>query len=453
MVYNQAMSDLASSPDANEAQLCGLPQRASSRGRDPLEEAATDFLNQLRAGDAPDVEAFVQRYPKLEAELREFLPFVAAMEDWKSNQELQSLKHPLPEQFDLERLGEYRIIREIARGGMGVVFEAEQEPIARRVAVKLLPWKFSEASPWGQRFHHEARIAARLQHAHIVPVFSFGEQDERFYYVMQLIEGVGLDKLIDRWQTGDGSVDMDELVREFHPDLAPVHGIIADAEGPGTGNGCHGSVSREKRADREAGSPHAHGSQSRAPRRVIRKDAWLQLAKIAAQITGALRYAHKQGTLHRDIKPANLLIDVRGNVWITDFGLALGRDRALSGDSEPLMGTLRYMAPEQFDGEVDVRTDIYSLGATLFELLTLRPVFQGQSRRELIEQVQQAKIPRPRSLVREIPPRLEAILVKALQKDPNRRHQSADELHSELLHFLKTESRRRGRSFWKRFPW
>lgn len=429
------MSDPVSSSDANEAKLCGLPQRAGSRGRDPLEEAATEFLDRLRAGSPPELDEFVLRYPKLETELRELLPFVAAMEDWKSNQELESLKHPLPEQFDLERLGEYRIIREIARGGMGVVFEAEQEPIGRRVAVKLLPWKFSKASPWGERFHHEARVAARLQHAHIVPVFSFGEQDARFFYVMQLIEGVGLDKLIDRWRTGDGTVDVDELVREFHPELEMVRDALPRAT--------------EAAGEMASLTPASEGAR----RRVLRKDAWLQLAKIAAQITGALRYAHKQGTLHRDLKPANLLIDVRGNVWITDFGLALAPDRALAEENEPLMGTLRYMAPEQFNGEVDARTDIYSLGATLFELCTLRPAFQGQTRSDLIEQVQQAKVPRPRSIVREIPPRLEAILLKALQPDPNRRHQSADELHTELLQFLKTESRRRGRSIWKRFPW
>ncbi|MCA8999649.1 MAG: hypothetical protein KDA80_21820, partial [Planctomycetaceae bacterium] len=150
-----------SSPLSNDsADICGLPIRDEAAGRDPLERIASDYLESLRKGTPIDLEEIVRQYPEFEGELREFLPLVAAMETWKSQQEMQTLRRPLPETFEITRLGDCRIVREIARGGMGVVFEAEQEPIGRKVAVKLLPWRFPRHSKWCQQFLSEARIAA-----------------------------------------------------------------------------------------------------------------------------------------------------------------------------------------------------------------------------------------------------------------------------------------------------
>ena len=384
-----------------EADLFGLPSRDESGARDPVEAAASLYLERLRAGDTIDLEDFVGEYPGLEPELKEFLPLVAAMEDWKSEKELEVVKTPMPEVFDIERLGECRIIREIARGGMGVVFEAEQEPIGRRVAVKLLPWKFGEQSKWSKQFRREARLAARLQHPNIVPVFSFGEQDERFFYVMPLIEGVGFDHLISKLRSGEPAVDIEDLITEFR--------------GANFGRTTPQQNSRP------------------TPRRLFRKNNWQQIAKLATQIAGALRYAHRQGTLHRDIKPANLLIDRAGKGWVADFGLALGRERAMSEQRGPMAGTLRYMAPEQFDGVVNERTDLYSFGSTLFELCTLQPAFDGKSRTELAAHVQRAKIASPRSLNPDVPPELEAIILKLMKRNPAKRYQSAEEVYRDLL--------------------
>ncbi|QDT34068.1 serine/threonine protein kinase [Thalassoglobus polymorphus] len=406
------------SDDGTEADLVGLPQRTSSGARDPIEEAASLYLERLRAGETVDLDDFVQGYPKLEAELKDFLPLVAAMEDWKSEKELEVVKTPMPEQFDIERLGEFRIIREIARGGMGVVFEAEQESIGRHVAVKLLPWKFGAQSKWSKQFRREARIAARLQHPNIVPVFSFGEQDERFYYVMPIIEGVGFDHLISRLKTGESAVEIEDLLTEIR--------------GPNFGRAAvyHRETPKQKR--------------------YFRRNNWVQVAKLATQITGALRFAHKQGTLHRDIKPANLLIDRSGKGWVADFGLALGRERAMSELRGPMAGTLRYMAPEQFEGIVNERTDLYSFGATLFELCTLQPAFDGQSRTELAAHVQRAKIISPRVLNPEIPHDLEAIILKLMKRNPEKRYQNADEVYRDLLRFINKYSAS-NRGLWSRF--
>lgn len=396
------MSEYRNLPEeSTEADLVGLPIRDDSGARDPIEAAASLYLERLRGGNRVDLEEFIRGYPKIAAELKEFLPLVAAMEDWKSEKELEVVKTPMPEEFHIEQLGECRILREIARGGMGVVFEAEQEPIGRRVAVKLLPWKFGEQSKWSKQFRREARIAARLQHQNIVPVFSFGEQDGRFFYVMPLIEGVGFDHLIAKLKSGEPAVDIEDLITEF----------------------------------RGAGFGSTTPVQVLTPtqRRLFRRNNWQQIAKLATQIAGALRYAHKQGTLHRDIKPANLLIDRSGKAWIADFGLALGRERAMSEQSGPMAGTLRYMAPEQLDGAVNERTDLYSFGSTLFELCTLQPAFDGRSRTELAVHVQRGKFVPPKNLNPEIPPELEAIIMKLMQRNPEKRYQSADEVYRELL--------------------
>ena len=392
----------------------GLPQRQASSGRDEMEQVASKYLDLLRTGTAPAIEKFVLDYPAIAEELLDFLPLVAAMEDWKSHQEFKSIRRPMPEEFTIEKLGDCRILREIARGGMGVVFEAEQGAIARRVAVKLLPWRIPKGTHWADQFLREARTAAGLQHPHIVPVFSFGVQDDRYYYVMQLVEGVGLDKLIARWSRDGDQIAVQDLIGEYHPDA--VSGLSDEA---------------------------------RNSRRLLNHDSWTQLGKISAQIASALRYAHKQGTLHRDIKPANLLIDLYGKLWITDFGLAIGRERILEDVNEPLAGTLRYMAPEQFYGEGDERSDIYSLGVTLYELCTLKPAFTGFTKREVLEAIRTGKFIPPRTLKPSMPVAFERIILKAIATNPDHRYHTADQFHAALLSFVHQSSRPR-QSLWKR---
>ena len=161
------------------------------------------------------------------------------------------------------------------------------------------------------------------------------------------------------------------------------------------------------------------------------------MARIGVQVADALEYAHRQGTLHRDIKPANLLLDNRGTVWIADFGLAKLADLDDLTHSGDMVGTLRYMAPEQFEGKADARSDVYSLGLTLYELLTLRPAFDEKDRRRLIRQVTQEEPPRPRKLNPAIPRDLETIVVKAMACHPEHRYQTAGRLAADLRCFLE----------------
>ncbi|TWT47078.1 Serine/threonine-protein kinase PrkC [Thalassoglobus neptunius] len=396
------MSEPESSDNLDHTQLVGLPRRVESHARLPLETIASNFLDQVRSGQPVDMESFIKNHPDMEDELREFLPLILAMEGWKTEKENQVVRHPLPDEFDISHLGNCKIIREVGRGGMGVVFEAEQAPINRRVAVKLLPWKFKQETEWSQQFHREARTAAQLQHPNIVSVFSFGEEDGRLYYVMPLIEGVGLDKLISYWKDIDSTVDVEDLI-------TTVHGTEFGHENRGT------------------------NPQPGHQRKLLKRDNWAQIVKLAVQIVNAIRYAHRQGTLHRDIKPGNLLIDRSGTVWVADFGLALGRERFLDDQFFPLAGTLRYMAPEQFDGITNELTDIYSFGATLYELCTLQPAFDSTSKSEMIRQITTSNPATPRSINPNIPTRLEAVIRKCLDRNPSKRYLTANELYGELL--------------------
>ncbi|HZN56838.1 MAG TPA: tetratricopeptide repeat protein, partial [Planctomycetota bacterium] len=280
------------------------------------------------------------------------------------------------------RLGDYRIHREAGRGGMGVVYEAEQVSLGRRVALKILPFAAVLDPKHLERFRNEAHAAALLHHTNIVPVFSIGCERGVHFYAMQFIDGHSLQRVIE-------------------------------------------DLRRRSKKDRGA------TTASRAFFRTV--------AKLGLQAAEALRHAHEKGIVHRDIKPSNLILDRQRNLWVTDFGLARiegSQSLTLTGD---LLGTLRYMSPEQAatsKAPVDHRTDIYSLGLTLYELITLKYAFPGDDRRLMLQQISNEEPPRPSKLNRGLPADLETIVLKAMAKDPNQRYESARRLAEDLKRFL-----------------
>ncbi len=284
-------------------------------------------------------------------------------------------KSPLRKERRLPAVAGFQIIREIGHGGMGVVYEAIELALGRRAALKILLVHRASATSV-ERFHREARAAGKMHHTNIVPVFGVGEDEGQLYYVMQFIESESLDQVFDR--------------------LA-------------------GS----------AGSDANH---------------FQTIARIGYQVAGALAYAHEQGILHRDIKPANLLLDTQGSVWVTDFGLAKAFDGEVgltqTGDT---VGTVRYMAPERFDGRSEPRSDVYSLGVTLYELLTLRLLFAESSTAKLIDRVKNDEPAAPRRLDRRIAPDLETIVRKAMAKEPLARYATAAAMAEDLRRFLAGE--------------
>jgi serine/threonine protein kinase len=610
-------------------------------GRDPVDQLLESFLARRRRGERPSLEEYAAQCPERADEIRERFPAVVESEPLKPAVEAATGSLDRPPRPHPERLGDYRILRVLGEGGMGIVYEAEHESLKRHVALKVMHVRFRADRTALRRFEREARSAARLHHTNIVPVFDFGEQDGICYYAMQYIAGIGLDDVLDdvrrlRAAPDGASQAGTDSKGEDHP-TEPVEGplpavtrglltgrfaavpanpggsdpaptvsldpgrmdqgaavgclpadgagrVVGGGSGRATGDEARAGVRGQERSpgdDPERGlqvggagrtpcpgrdqlerllaAPGSDGAgedleqhvescsacqqtlesmvgaadwgpglegwpalaarpapppdtflrrlQQAAPwaidRGVTRRDPargdgrrsstapgpapapsaaapaggggsgsssfagqpesiyFREIARLGAQVADALDYAHRQGVVHRDIKPSNLLLDLRGNVWVTDFGLA----KLVEGDdlsqSQDLVGTLRFMAPERFRGVTDRRGDIYALGATLYEMVALWPAFAERDQIQLIDQIVHQTPAALRQHDRRIPRDLEMIVLKVLAKDPKDRCNTAGELRDELRRFLDgrpTRWRRVGpveqfRRWCKRNPW
>ncbi len=447
--------------------------------RDPLEVLAAEFVQRQRGGQSPSISEYAAKHPELAAEIRDLFPAIAAIEQLKAHKAEAGGARVSLGALKLERLGDFRILGEIGRGGMGIVYEAFQESLGRHVAVKVLPRQSLLDAKHLQRFQRESQTAARLHHTNIVPVFGVGEQEGFHYIVMQLIRGVGLDAIfVEIQQAASASSATTDKHDEAQPHSSSASetvrlaemllqgrfwqsrdsglsqlssGEIAEPTGEkktaataAQSAGANAAtedfqLSRSTEVGRSCDSPgSASATRPVCPRtRRFGPGYWRSIAAIGLQVAEALNYAHAQHTLHRDIKPANLLLDSQGVVWITDFGLAKAMEQDNVTQTGGLVGTLRYMAPEQFFGQFDARSDIYSLGLTLYEFLTFHAAFEGANRSSIIQKIAHGEPIRPRKLNPAIPRDLETIVLKAIARDPAHRYQSAGDLARDLRCFLE----------------
>jgi serine/threonine protein kinase/WD40 repeat protein len=429
-----------------------------------LNELADEFAARYRSGERPALTDYVQRHPELADDIRELFPALVEMEVVKAAAEAPGTEPEiaLP---PLEHFGDFQILREIGRGGMGVVYEAEQISLGRRVALKLLTQRMLRDGVQKRRFDREAKAAARLHHTNIVPVFGSGEHEGTPYYVMQFIQGLGLDvvseeigRLDGRPTPQTGRNDVSEVTQSLmtggfrsvgEPHLDPPF-----SKGGRGGSGSHARAvadTSEIAVSMTQPSSSAGGSD-----RFARKlTYWQGVARIGVQVAGALDYAHRQGIIHRDVKPSNLLLDLSGTAWVTDFGLAKGEDQDNLTRTGDMLGTLRYMPPEAFDGKADVRSDVYGLGITLYEMLALQPAFGQIDRNKLVKAVTTSAPARLRLLRPSVPRDLETIVHKAIEREPGRRYRTAAELAADLQRFLDDEpiKARRATEFEKLWMW
>lgn len=407
--------------------------------------AVEQYVAALESGHAEPIEVYAARFPELGSELLEYLKGVsvihAAVESARDRNssvsgqgrldaapsskptlaslDTQTTQHPggpsADEKTSTKVIGDYEVHREIGRGGMGVVYEAQEQSLQRRVALKVLPFAAVLDQRQITRFRNEAQAAAALHHPNIVQVFAIGQDRGVHYYAMQHIEGQSLAQAIAELKTSEkATASPDETTKPMALEQAGLLTPLIE-------------------------SPVATtlGDNPTAP-------AFLRsAAKLAADAADALQHAHEAGVVHRDIKPSNLLIDDNGKVWVTDFGLArMQSDLSVTATGD-IIGTVRYMSPEQARGQadrVDGRADVYALGATLYELVTLRPVLEGDDRLSMLEQLERCEPEPPTNFNSAIPVDLQNIILKSLEKDPNHRYESAGELRDDLQRFLDGRS-------------
>ncbi|MHC4933141.1 MAG: serine/threonine-protein kinase, partial [Planctomycetota bacterium] len=354
-----------------------------------LAPALDEYIEALEAGRRPDRDAHLKKHADLAAELEPCLDAIDLM--FERGEAVEAGTTP-------KRVGDFELVRQVGRGGMGVVYEAEQISLHRRVALKMLPFAGILDPRHLQRFKNEAQAAAQLHHTNIVPVYSVGQDRGVHYYAMQFVDGISLAELIAELRATSG--------RDEPPSPSSAAAIEAVTKGS--------------------------GARSTEYCRAV--------ARLGVQAAQALDHAHELGIVHRDIKPANLLLDTIGHLWITDFGLAsfaTAPGPTITGD---VVGTVRYMSPEQALAKrvpIDHRTDIYSLGASLYEAVTLEFTFPGDDARRVMHDIAFKEPVAPRRLNPAVPEELETILLKSMAKSPEHRYETAQAMADDLARFLE----------------
>ncbi len=423
-----------------------------------LADLVAEITDRLHAGQSVNLDEYITRHPEFADRLKTLLPSLELLHACGSAPSNGPAAEPCH-----GTLGDFRLIREVGRGGMGIVYEAEQVSLGRRVALKVLPFAATMDSRQLQRFKNEAHAAAQLHHTNIVPVYSVGCERGVHFYAMQYIEGQSLADVIADLRRQTAPTSPSPLAGAGRSSLSPLAGAGRSSPSPlaeeGRGGGETTPYTPPSQPSPIQGEGVANQARDTKPVAALStvgstKDAayFRAVAELGIQAAEALDFAHERGVIHRDIKPANLMVESaplappgRGvggegpRLWVTDFGLAQVQGDARMTMTGDLVGTLRYMSPEQALAKrvvVDHRTDIYSLGATLYELLALEPAYRGNDRQELLRQISFEEPKRPRRLSKAIPPELETIVLKAMEKNPVERYATAKEMAEDLRCFV-----------------
>lgn len=415
------MTKPARHPLSLPIEIGSIATGASDRS-EQLANALDQFAVLRGRGECLRPQDFIAKFPELADELEEYLPLI----EWLT-EEVQPVTSKSDSSVSASAqagisIGGYRIVRQVGKGGMGTVYEAWDVALHRRVALKVLANHLMLDPNAIARFHYEARAVAQLDHPHIVPVLDNGSDGDSHYYSMRFIQGYTLAQIFRRMR-------WDNAVAQRTPSTLVELSKIAEAIRP---NDDPSAVALPL----EASTSSASRTGDTLPQ--LSSDYFWLVAKLGEQAADALHYAHQQGVIHRDIKPSNLMLDLRGHLWITDFGLAKIESNASLTMTGELIGTLRYMSPEQAHlspAIVDQRTDVYSLGATLYEMATLQAPIASGPREEVVAALLHGMTIRPRRLQANLPKELETILLKALEKNSADRYPSARALADDLRRF------------------
>lgn len=381
--------------------------------QDRLAQILDDYLQAAEQGTPITPEALLARHPGDAERLRRYLSGLELFHQMANGPRASRSGSPgslLSGRVQADDVvGDFQLVREIGRGGMGVVYEAEQISLRRRVALKLLPFSAGHDEKQISRFRNEAQAAAQVKHPHIVPVYAIGEERGVHYYAMQLIEGRSLAAAVDGVRTGNASTV---------GSTAPMRAT---------------ATRTNRRAPVAASTSATHSTLGDTQRHVR------DIARIGVQAAEALDAAHEYGIVHRDVKPSNLLVDGDGKLWVTDFGLARCRQNDGLTRTGDVLGTMRYMSPEQALGRgtlVDHRSDIFSLGVTLYELATHHHPAGDVTDAQLMLDRRRFSSKPLRHWNRHIPIDFQTIVLKSIAEFPSERYGSARELADDLNRFL-----------------
>tara|TARA_R110002072_G_scaffold13481_3_gene56947 strand:+ start:2226 stop:6674 length:4449 start_codon:yes stop_codon:yes gene_type:complete len=311
-------------------------------------------------------------------------------------------------------LPDLKLVKEIGRGGMGIIYEAQQISLGRRVAIKILSPHLATGQAAKRRFEREARAVASLRHANIVPVFTVGQHAGISYFTMMLIDGQSLDQIVLDWRRDASGTAFDNA------ETFSIDGLDTD-----------GSQTRGENATQPVASLSSLG----IPHPATPEHATL-VAQLGIQAADALEFSHQAGILHRDIKPSNLILDSNRTLWVTDFGLAKAAEHEDLTETGDVLGTLRYLAPECLRGEFDRQSDLFSLGVTLYELLAMQSAQPSRDRGKLIERVSEARIEPLDKVAPHVPADLQTVIQKAIHPEPLQRYLSATEFAEDLRRFV-----------------
>lgn len=394
---------------------------------DTLAKALEQMACDLESHGAIDLDAYRVIYPRHAARIAELVPTLRALHVAMATdgEKPGDAEASLPWGV----LGDFRLVREIGRGGMGIVYEAEQISLRRRVALKVLPW----AGMWDdrhlQRFKNEAAAAAQLDHPHIVQVYGVASERGVNFFAMRFVDGMTIADVI--------RAQLDAKPRNAQPKRIARE----DDESPDSG--------LADRSMADAGTTPAHAAALSTVVSHSARRRFQRIAELGLQAAEALAHAHQAGIIHRDIKPSNLLLDKDGKLWVTDFGLAKMDDSATLTTMGCAPGTLRYMSPEQLVGSpfLDGRSDVYSLGVTLYEMLAGQPAFQGSERPGVTAAIRAGRFAPIHQLDAATPRDLETIILKAMACDADDRFASAGAMADDLRRFVEgrpIRSRRAG---------
>jgi eukaryotic-like serine/threonine-protein kinase len=426
------------------------------------------FFKDLESATDPEqvIRQYAEHYPHLADELRAMAGMRLTLNRSAPAEEREESKP--------ERLGDFRIGDRIAHGGMGAIYDAIQEPLGRRVAVKIIRGQHRHLTGVLQgRFDREQKVLAQLHHTHIVPIHAAGVEGALQYFAMSYIDGAALHHVVRTARLHESSSH--QKVDRAHRPTPSLAVLAAEAKSSMPSGGTHerngakrdGTSKRSTQPTKatQAGvapppaDPHvaAESPVSGNGKLVLSSQYFRSVARVMVDAAEALQHAHNAGIIHRDLKPSNLMVDTSEHCWVLDFGLAGYLKAQANGhphdgppapDIKPaidlgpepdpptmsgVVGTPDYMAPEQFQGRADTRTDVWGLGVILYELLTLQRAFRGRKR------IESSDPPCPRDLAHGLPLDLDAICRKAIRKEPSQRYASAQALADDLRHWLKSE--------------